>query len=458
MELRPPFLPAFGKQDVVLYAAGVGEYARHLVLGLRERIDRAFEVFHIDPEQPLDVPREAAAAVVALYKAVYRAVDREHLRLLRLGDLHRRVGKEHVGDVDVFGSVYETDGAQAVRARIGGIGIVPSVEGRGARRQLVTGIGPEPRGVHKALLRGRVLHVLSIEDYRVYLPQLVQLRQRVLHGPQRPLLTGLRVRLYGWQRQHLPFAGLYLVKVAAQVMLVQALHDDDYRRIPGIDAVTDGALEALVDALPYYLGLGIVRLHRVVYDDGPLEHVGDRAYHIEELRKPAQLFIRRGVRDKPVVERLVGVYVHLARAEAGDLPLGGDGVELAAGSGLPPFGRPLLGLQSRFGEELLVQGLRHYAAYGLGVVVHQHVGVGQVQEPAFRVQRVAIGYEGLYARLGLAVPRGHVNHEPRTFAVNHVLQCGEYPFVVLRDYERPLVLGVKHSLRVFLEVCQEFEP
>ena len=84
--------------------------------------------------------------------------------------------------------------------------------------------------VHKTFHRGRVLHVLCLEYELAGMLDFVQLLQRMLPRPQGSLLSVL-VWLYYREGDNLPLIWFNLLKVTAQVVLVQPLHDDDNWRM-----------------------------------------------------------------------------------------------------------------------------------------------------------------------------------------------------------------------------------
>ena len=121
--------------------------------------------------------------------------------------------------------------------------------------------------------------------------------------PQGFLLTVL-VSLNGRKRYHLPFVRLYAHEIAAEVVLVESLHDDDNRSVTAVHTVSDGAFKAEVYFLAQVIRKRILWLDRVINDDGTRKLaivVGDEL--IEGL-----LFV------------LLVLRIHLASTEARHLP------------------------------------------------------------------------------------------------------------------------------------------
>ena len=258
----------------------------------------------------------------------------------------------------------------------------------------------------------------------------------MLQRPEGGTLPCGGVGLYGGETEDAPLIGFALHEVAAKVVLVETLHDNDDWGVAAVRTGADGVLEAGVDALAGEIGLRVLGLHRVVDDDGTTEHAG-RVHLVEQgYGRVVQREVverRRGL--KPLRQRRRGQRgrhgrTGVARTEARHLTLGRDGVELSALGGLPPFGRAAFFLQARIGEQLFVERKLHRASYGVGVVLYERIGVGQVQEAALRVKCEAPRNEALHGQLGFGVTRRYVDDKAVALTIYHVLQSVDDELVV----------------------------
>ena len=246
----------------------------------------------------------------------------------------------------------------------------------------------------------------------------------MLAGPQSDLVA-VSVNRQRRERQHLPLAALLhaplvLDEVAAEVVHVKALHNDDDGCPVAVAAGADGVLKPLKRRRPRRLAEHVLRLVRVINDDGSVE----------------------------AVPHAVGT-VNLASAVTEDLSVERGAVQLSEGRGLyrvvARAGEPDLG------KETAVLRRGHDLQYLPGVGRYQRVRLRQVDELAGGVPCEAVCYEVDDHEQRLAVARRHVDDQARCPALDDILQRLADALVVVVDDEARIA---RHAEEMPCEVQQ----
>ena len=232
----------------------------------------------------------------------------------------------------------------------------------------------------------------------------------MLEFPER-LAVSFLVNGDAWQAYDRPIVWLYLLEVAAKVVLVESLHDDDDWRIAAVDSVSDGGLESSVHSLSHHVAQRILWLDRVIDDDGSCESVGERV----------AVFVHS---------------VHLSSSETCNLSERGGCIDASTLLCVPLRLGVASVLDPRFKHRLVCFAV-YDVLYGDGVVHCQVAGVGEVYEIGGWIDCESHGDEVLNRQLGLAVSWCDVDDELVAFALQHLIQRIAYSLVVVSD-NKPL--------------------
>ena len=202
----------------------------------------------------------------------------------------------------------------------------------------------------------------------------------MLEGPQRLFFAGLRVLLNNWKLYNRPDVRFKALKVAAQVVIVQPLHDYNNRGFAAVGTVADGGLEFLVYLLADLLAAGIVRLDGVVYYNSAPEAVRVQACEfVQGCYFVGQFFIV--------------LFVYDTGSEACNLSGAGNCVHTAPGPGLPFAGAYAGGLRLREHGPVFLRA--HNLLNPPGIIAGQVVAIRQMNETGGRVYRKAFRYKVL---------------------------------------------------------------